>query len=86
MQQLSIAIIGGGPSGLVTLKTLLEVADRYDDVDLKVSLFEAEEEIGGTFRYRSYGKHLHVLSLLGDVSDSIFLLYQTTLDLSLPSS
>ncbi|UZJ55800.1 hypothetical protein CBS101457_005120 [Exobasidium rhododendri] len=51
---LNVAIVGGGPSGLVTLKTLLDLGDRYDDVDVRVSLFEAEDAIGGTFRYRSY--------------------------------
>lgn len=53
---LKVAIVGGGPSGLVTLKTLLEVGDRYEDVKVQVSLFEAEDAIGGTFRYRSYGE------------------------------
>lgn len=50
------AIIGGGPSGLVTLKTLLELNQRFSsNVHVDVSLFEAEEAVGGTFRYRSYG-------------------------------
>jgi dimethylaniline monooxygenase (N-oxide forming) len=53
---LKVAIIGGGPSGLVTLKTLLELGDRYGDVEVHASLFEAEDAIGGTFRYRSYGE------------------------------
>lgn len=51
---IKVAIVGGGPSGLVTLKTLLELADRFDDVAVEASLFEAEDAIGGTFRYRSY--------------------------------
>lgn len=51
---LKVAIIGGGPSGLVTLKTLLELQDRHDDVKVQVSLFEAEDAIGGTFKYRAY--------------------------------
>lgn len=55
-KHLKVAIIGGGPSGLVTLKTLLEIGDRYEDVKVQVSLFEAEDAIGGTFRYRSYGE------------------------------
>lgn len=57
MKQLKVAIVGGGPSGLVTLKTLLELSDRHDDVHVEVSLFEAEDAVGGTFRYRSYGEH-----------------------------
>ena len=55
-QHLKVAIIGGGPSGLVTLKTLLELGDRWPDVEVRASLFEAEDSIGGTFRYRSYGE------------------------------
>ncbi|PWN40042.1 FAD/NAD-P-binding domain-containing protein [Ceraceosorus guamensis] len=47
-----IAIIGGGPSGLVTLKTLLSGVPSH--FQPRVSLFEAEESIGGTFKYRSY--------------------------------
>ncbi|MCO5566247.1 hypothetical protein L7F22_019923 [Adiantum nelumboides] len=51
---LKVAIVGGGPSGLVTLKTLLDLADRHSDIQVEASLFEAEDAIGGTFRYRSY--------------------------------
>ncbi|GAA5822870.1 hypothetical protein JCM11251_004407 [Rhodosporidiobolus azoricus] len=40
-------IVGGGPAGLVALKTLSENG-------FKCCLFEAEESIGGTFKYRSY--------------------------------
>ncbi|GAA5992963.1 hypothetical protein JCM11641_007205, partial [Rhodosporidiobolus odoratus] len=40
-------IVGGGPAGLVALKTLSENG-------FKCILFEAEDEIGGTFRYRAY--------------------------------
>ncbi|BGP13776.1 hypothetical protein JCM10213v2_001714 [Rhodosporidiobolus nylandii] len=40
-------IVGGGPAGLVALKTLSENG-------FKCILFEAEEKIGGTFRYRAY--------------------------------
>lgn len=55
-KSLKVAVIGGGPSGLVTLKTLLELGDRFpSDVTVDVSLFEVEEAVGGTFRYRSYG-------------------------------
>lgn len=46
-----VAIIGGGPSALVTLKTLLELHDRKGGAfDVDATLFEGEEEIGGTFR------------------------------------
>ncbi|GAA5958149.1 hypothetical protein JCM3765_002830 [Sporobolomyces pararoseus] len=40
-------IIGGGPGGITALKTQTEAG-------AKCILFEAEEQIGGTFRYRSY--------------------------------
>lgn len=40
-------VIGGGPAGITALKTQTEAG-------AKCALFEAEEEIGGTFRYRSY--------------------------------
>lgn len=52
---MKVAIIGGGPSGLVTLK-YLKTANLYLSLDepIEVSLFEGEAEIGGTFRYRVY--------------------------------
>ncbi|GAA6016284.1 hypothetical protein JCM8202_005550 [Rhodotorula sphaerocarpa] len=40
-------IVGGGPAGLTALKTLSENG-------LRCTLFEAEADIGGTFKYRSY--------------------------------
>ncbi|EAW06330.1 flavin-containing monooxygenase [Aspergillus clavatus NRRL 1] len=47
-----IAIIGAGPGGLATLKTVLEASTP--ETPIEACLFEAEDEIGGTFRYRSY--------------------------------
>lgn len=46
-----IAIVGGGPSGLVTAKTLLDGMDRWggEGFEVEVSLFEKEENVGGTF-------------------------------------
>lgn len=56
-KEIKVAIIGGGPSGLVTLKTLLDLADRNPGrITVRASLFEAEDRIGGTFLYRSYGE------------------------------
>ncbi|KAJ3516723.1 hypothetical protein NLJ89_g948 [Agrocybe chaxingu] len=49
---MKVIIIGAGPSGLVTCKSLLEATDKeflFDPIVL-----EQEESIGGTFRYRSY--------------------------------
>ncbi|GAA5885224.1 hypothetical protein JCM6882_009526 [Rhodosporidiobolus microsporus] len=40
-------IVGGGPAGLVALKTLSENG-------FKCILFEAEDAVGGTFKYRGY--------------------------------
>lgn len=65
---LRVAVIGGGPSGLVTAKTLLEGGEKWSrsasnpsqsadggrSFPVEVSLFEQEAKVGGTFRYRSY--------------------------------
>ena len=51
---MKVAIIGAGPSALVTAKTLLEAADAHPDFKPSITIFEAEADIGGTFRYRSY--------------------------------
>lgn len=47
-----MVIVGAGPSGLVTCKSLLEAATPQFPFDPIV--LEQELEIGGTFRYRSY--------------------------------
>ncbi|KAL6708962.1 hypothetical protein ACN47E_002089 [Coniothyrium glycines] len=47
-----IAVLGAGPGGLTTLKTLLEASTAERPIE--VTLFEAEDDIGGTFRYRAY--------------------------------
>lgn len=52
-----VAIIGGGPSGLVTLKYLKTAHKFFPDekhASIEVMLFEAENNIGGTFRHRAY--------------------------------
>lgn len=49
-----VAIVGAGPGGLVTLKYLLEANQRFNVEPIEVKLFEAEDGIGGTFRYRAY--------------------------------
>ncbi len=51
---MKVAIIGAGPSALVTAKTLLEASDAHPDFHPVITIFEAEDDIGGTFRYRSY--------------------------------
>ncbi|KAF7713645.1 Flavin-containing monooxygenase [Penicillium ucsense] len=47
-----VAVIGGGPGGLVALKTLLEASTA--DHPIEACLFESEADIGGTFNYRAY--------------------------------
>jgi len=49
-----VAVIGGGPSGLVTLKYLLQAHLQLGIEPIEAVLFEAEAKVGGTFRYRSY--------------------------------
>lgn len=54
LANMKVAIIGAGPSALVTAKTLLEAADADPNFNPSITIFEAEPDIGGTFRYRSY--------------------------------
>ncbi|KAF8078064.1 hypothetical protein FPV67DRAFT_1463978 [Lyophyllum atratum] len=49
---MKVIVIGAGPSGLVTCKSLLEAATQAFPFDPIV--LEQEAEIGGTFKYRSY--------------------------------
>lgn len=51
---MKVAVIGGGPAGLTTLKFLLE-AHKYFPIDpIEARLFEKESQIGGTFVCRVY--------------------------------
>jgi dimethylaniline monooxygenase (N-oxide forming) len=50
-----VAVIGGGPSGLVTLKYLTTAHEFFPDLEpIEAKLFEAQDSIGGTFKYRAY--------------------------------
>ncbi|KAK5654074.1 hypothetical protein OQA88_7754 [Cercophora sp. LCS_1] len=49
-----VAVIGAGPSGLVTLKYLLEAHKFLDTKPIEAVLFESEDSIGGTFAHRTY--------------------------------
>lgn len=49
-----VAVIGGVLWGLLTLKYLLSVNEFLPIKPIEALLFEAEQEMGGTFRYRSY--------------------------------
>lgn len=52
---MKVAIIGAGSSGLATLKYLITAHEYFDGLEpITVRLFEAEPDIGGTFRYRTY--------------------------------
>ena len=48
-----VAVIGGGPSGLVQLKYLQEARKRFN-VDIEARLFESHDSIGGIFYHHSY--------------------------------
>ncbi|KAF2277101.1 uncharacterized protein EI97DRAFT_366367, partial [Westerdykella ornata] len=47
-----ILLTSASPGGLTTLKTLLEASTPERPIEAQ--LFEAEEDVGGTFQYRSY--------------------------------
>ncbi|KAI1493255.1 hypothetical protein F5X96DRAFT_235867 [Biscogniauxia mediterranea] len=49
-----VAVIGAGPAGLVTLKYLLAADSQLGAGSLEVRLFEADQDVGGTFRARTY--------------------------------
>lgn len=50
-----VAVVGAGPSGLVTLKYLTTAHEFFPGLKpIDARLFETEANIGGTFRYRSY--------------------------------
>jgi dimethylaniline monooxygenase (N-oxide forming) len=49
---MKVVVVGAGPSGLVTCKSLLEAASP--DFPFDPIILEQEDDIGGTFRYRSY--------------------------------
>lgn len=49
---MKVVVIGAGPSGLVLCKSLLDA--RSPGYEFDPVILEQENEIGGTFRYRSY--------------------------------
>lgn len=51
---LKVAVIGGGPAGLVTLKYLLEAHKFFPGAQIEVDLFEKQGDIGGVFTYGVY--------------------------------
>ncbi|KAM0738273.1 hypothetical protein ACQRIT_007465 [Beauveria bassiana] len=51
---MKVAIIGGGPSGLVTLKYLCEAHQSLGCEPVEAVLFEYQNDVGGTFLARAY--------------------------------
>ncbi|WZH39332.1 Putative flavin-containing protein [Fusarium acuminatum] len=51
---MKVAIIGGGPAGLATLRFLAHAHEHFPIPPIEVRLFEAEAQVGGTFSYRVY--------------------------------
>lgn len=49
-----VAVIGGGPSGLVTLKYLNQAAQFFPGTHIEAKLFEAAPHIGGVFYHHVY--------------------------------
>lgn len=49
-----VAVIGAGPSGLVTLKYLRSAHEFFPVKPIETRLFEAEAAVGGTFTHRTY--------------------------------
>ncbi|RYP51121.1 hypothetical protein DL768_003468 [Monosporascus sp. mg162] len=49
-----VAVIGAGPSGLVTLKYLLHSRDSLGAQNIQVCVFESEAGVGGTFLSRTW--------------------------------
>lgn len=54
MPPLKVAVIGGGPAGLVTLKYLVEAHKFFPGADIEAHLFEAHADIGGVFYHQVY--------------------------------
>ncbi|CAG2005520.1 unnamed protein product [Fusarium graminearum] len=51
---MKVAIIGGGPAGLATLRFLAHAHEYFPIPPIEVRLFESEAQVGGTFAYRVY--------------------------------
>lgn len=51
---MKVAVIGGGPAGLATLKFLATAHEFFPIEPIEARLFEAEASIGGTFVHRVY--------------------------------
>ncbi|KAF9077231.1 dimethylaniline monooxygenase [Rhodocollybia butyracea] len=57
---MKVAVIGAGPSGLVTLRYLLAASQQLGCEEVEARLFELQSHVGGTFAARVYeGAELH---------------------------
>lgn len=61
---MKVCVIGGGPSGLVTLKYLATSHQFLHTEPIEVKLFESESRVGGTFASRTYEEAEVLLSPL----------------------
>jgi protoporphyrinogen oxidase len=53
--EMRVAIIGGGPSGLVTLKYLVTAHEFFPGTEpIEARLFEADDSVCGTFKDCAY--------------------------------
>lgn len=62
-RRMRVAVIGAGPSGLVTLKYLLQAEHSLACEPVEVILFDYQPKVGGTFYARTY-EEAEVLSFL----------------------
>lgn len=51
---LRVAVIGAGPAGLATTRYLKWAHQFFAIEPIEVRVFEKEDDIGGTFKYRVY--------------------------------
>lgn len=51
-----VAVIGGGPSGLVSLKYLLQTHEYFATSKIEAKLFESSDKVGGIFYHHVYEK------------------------------
>jgi hypothetical protein len=63
-----VAVIGGGPSGLVTLKYLIQASASISCEPVEAILFEYQTQVGGTFAARSY-EDAEVSAGMGETMD-----------------
>ena len=51
---MKVAVIGGGPSGLVTLKYLTTAHNHFSTEPIEAKLFESASHVGGVFLHHTY--------------------------------